>query len=143
MPIATANLDPEDKKDLKTCPGGYVVLRRMTYGQKLERMKHVGKLSVDMRGRGKGGTKGEMEMLQKASTIYDFRACIVEHNLEKNIGTPEQPNIVPLNLKSEADIDALDPRIGEEISTLIDELNNFEDSEEGGPGNSSTVSEPR
>ena len=143
MPIATANLDPEDKKELKTCPGGYVVLRRMTYGQKLDRMKHVGKLSVDMRGKGKG-TKGEMEMLQKASTIYDFRACIVEHNLEKNIGTSEQPNIVPLNLKNEIDIDALDPRIGEEISSLIDELNNFEaGDEENELGNSSTASELR
>jgi hypothetical protein len=142
MPIATANLAPEEKKDLKTCPGGWVVLRRMTYGQKLDRMKHVGKLSVDMRGKGKG-TKGEMEMLQKGSTIYDFQACIVEHNLEKNIGTDENPNIVPMNLKTMVDIDALDPRIGEEISSLIDELNNFEIEEGDGQGNSSTASVPQ
>jgi hypothetical protein len=142
MPIATANLAPEAKKELKTCPGGWVILRRMTYGQKLDRMKHVGKLSVDMRGKGKG-TKGEMEMLQKGSTIYDFQACIVEHNLEKNIGTEEHPNIVPLNLKTMMDIDALDPRIGEEISSLIDELNNFELEEGDGQGNSSTASEPQ
>ena len=142
MPIATANLAPEEKKDLKTCPGGWVILRRMTYGQKLDRMKHVGKLSVDMRGKGKG-TKGEMEMLQKGSTIYDFQACIVSHNLEKNIGTEEAPNIVPLNLKTMMDIDALDPRIGEEISSLIDELNNFELEEGDGQGNSSTASVPQ
>lgn len=144
MPVATADLSALTRKDLKTCPGGYVVLRRMTYGQKLDRMKHVGKLSVDMRGKGKGGTKGEMEMLQKGSTIYDFQACIVEHNLEKNIGTEENPRIVPLNLKLMTDIDLLDPRVGEEISTAIDELNNFEDDEpEEGEGNSSTASEPR
>lgn len=142
MPIATANLAELVRKDLKTCPEGYVVLRRMTYGQKLDRMKHAGKLSVDMRGKGKG-TKGEMEMLQKASTIYDFQACIVEHNLEKNIGTNENPNIVPLNLKVQSDIDQLDPRIGEEISSLIDELNNFEDEEVEGLGNSETASVPR
>lgn len=142
MPVATANLEPEDPKPLKTCPGGWVILRRMTYGQKLDRMKHVGKLSVDMRGKGKG-TKGEMEMLQKGSTIYDFQACIVDHNLEKNIGTEEHPNIVPLNLKTMVDIDALDPRIGEEISSLIDELNNFETEEGDGQGNSSTASVPQ
>lgn len=142
MPIATANIAARERKDLKTCPGGYVILRRMTYGQKLDRMKHVGKLSVDMRGKGKG-TKGEMEMLQKASTIYDFQACIVEHNLEKNIGTDENPNIVPLNLKAPTDIDLLDPRIGEEISSAIDELNNFEDEDEEGQGNSITASGPQ
>lgn len=138
MPVATANLDPEAPKPLKTAPpDGFVVLRRMTYGQKLERMRHAGKLSVDMRGKGKGGTKGEMEMLQKASTVYDFRNCIVDHNLE-------DPSGRKLNLHTERDIDALDPRVGEEISTLIDELNNFEaDEDEGGQGNSSTASAPR
>jgi hypothetical protein len=138
MPVATANLEPEDPKPLKTAPpDGFIVLKRMSYGQKLDRMKHVGKLSVDMRGRGKGGTKGEMEMLQKASTIYDFRACIVDHNLT-------DPSGRKLNLSNERDIDSLDPRTGEEISTLIDELNNFETSDEENPeGNSSAASEPR
>lgn len=137
MPVATANLEPEDPKPLKSAPpDGFVVLKRMTYGQKLDRMKHVGKLSVDMRGKGKGGTKGEMEMLQKASTIYDFRACIVDHNLTDTTGRK-------LNLSNERDIDSLDPRIGEEIGTLIDELNNFEADEDNPQGNSSTASEPR
>lgn len=134
MPRATANLDPEEKKELKTCPGGYVTLRRLTYGQKLDRMKHVGKLSVDMRGKGKS-TRGEMEMLQKASTVYDFKMCIVDHNLEDENGNK-------LNLQLERDIDRLDPRIGEEISDLIDELNNFE-VEDDELGNSSTASEPQ
>lgn len=138
MPVATANLEPEEPKPLKTAPpDGFVQLRRMSYGQKLDRMKHVGKLSVDMRGRGKG-TKGEMEMLQKASTVYDFRACIVDHNLTDVTGRK-------LNLSNERDIDSLDPRIGEEIGTLIDELNNFEDNEgdEDNPGNSATASAPQ
>lgn len=137
MPVATVNLEPEAPKPLKTAPpDGYVTLRRMSYGQKLDRMKHVGKLSVDMRGRGKG-TKGEMEMLQKASTIYDFRACIVDHNLT-------DPSGRKLNLSNERDIDSLDPRVGEEIGTLIDELNNFEtEDSEGELGNSLTASVPQ
>lgn len=131
MPRATANIESHEKRELKTCPEGYVVIRRMTYGQKLDRMKHVGKLSVEM-GKGQKTTRGEMDLLQKASTVYDFRNCIVDHNLEDENGNK-------LNLGQERDIDRLDPRIGEEISTLIDELNNFED-EENELGNSSTAS---
>lgn len=134
MPRATANLEPEDKVELKTCPGGWVVLRRMSYGHKLDRMKHVGKLSVEMGGRGRS-TRGEMEMLQKASTLYDFKSCIVDHNLEDENGTK-------LNLGAEHDINRLDPRIGEEISALIDALNNFEN-EETELGNSETASDRR
>lgn len=134
MPRATANLNPEDKIELKSCPEGYIVLRRMTYGQKLDRMKHVGKLSVEMGGRGRSA-RGEMEMLQKASTLYDFKSCIVDHNLEDESGTK-------LNLGAEHDINRLDPRIGEEISVLIDKLNNFE-TEETELGNSETASDQR
>lgn len=134
MPRATANLDPEDKTELKTCPGGYVTLKRLTYGQKLDRMRYAGKLSVEMR-KGQKNTRGEMDLLQKASTVYDFKLCIVDHNLEDENGNK-------LNLHIERDIDRLDPKIGEEISELIDQLNNFED--EGDElGNSSTASEPQ
>lgn len=132
MPRATVDLNPEDKVDLKTCPGGYVVLKRMTYGQKLERMKHVSKLQVEMGGRGRS-TRGEMQVMQKASTLYDFKMCIVDHNLEDENGTK-------LNLGIERDVDRLDPRIGEEISNAIDKLNNFED-EDNGEGNSEAASE--
>lgn len=132
MPRATVDLNPEDKVDLKTCPGGYVVLKRMTYGQKLERMKHVSKLQVEMGGRGRS-TRGEMQVMQKASTLYDFKMCIVDHNLEDENGTK-------LNLGIERDVDRLDPRIGEEISNAIDKLNNFED-EDNVEGNSEAASE--
>lgn len=125
MPRATASLDPEDKVELKTCPGGFVVLRRLTYGQKLARSEHVGKLTVEMKTKRKGGTTGVMDMMQRASTLYDFKMCIVDHNLEDENG-------IKLDLTNPQAIDSLDPRIGEEISSLIDDLNNFEEDEEEG-----------
>lgn len=133
MPRATAILEPGDKKELKTCPGGWVMLKRMTYGQKLNRMRHVGKMSVDMSKRNKSA-RGEMDIMQRAATIYDFQCCIVDHNL-----FADDEETIKLNLQSEADIDQLDPRIGEEISTMIDEMNNFEE-EDSDLGNSTTAS---
>lgn len=137
MPKATVNLDPGEKLDLKTLPGGWVQLQRMPYGAKLDRMRLVGRMSVEMRKQSKGGTRGEMEMMQKAATVFDFQKCVVDHNL-----FADDAETIKLNLHSEADIANLDPKIGEEISTLIDELNNFEsESEEEGLGNSPTASE--
>lgn len=134
MPRATVNLDPEDKKSLKTLPDGWVVLRRMSYGSKLTRMRLVGKMSVEMKKQSRGGTRGEMEMMQRAATMFDFQKCVVDHNLEDETGRK-------LDLNAERDVDSLDPKIGEEISMLIDELNNFEDTEEADElGNSSTAS---
>lgn len=128
MPRATVNLEPGEKKPLKTLPDGWVVLRRMSYGQKLNRLRLVGKMSVEMKKNAKS-TRGEMEMAQRAATLYDFQTCIVEHNLEDDTGRT-------LNMSTERDVDSLDPRIGEEISVLIDELNNFEAEEDDEEGNS-------
>lgn len=134
MPRATVNLESEGKVDLKTLPEGWVVLRRMSYGAKLNRMRYVGKMSVEMR-KGAKSTRGELDLMQKTATVYDFQQCLVDHNLEDEDGRK-------LNLHAEADINRLDPRIGEEISQLIDELNNFEE-EETDLGNSTTASEPQ
>jgi hypothetical protein len=67
----------------------------------------------------------EISMLQKAATQIDFQHCIVDHNLEDE-------NERKLDFRSFSDIDSLDPRIGEEISSLIDEMNNFASEEEVG-----------
>jgi urease gamma subunit len=125
VPRATANLDPEDKVELKTCPGGFVVLRRMTYGQKLTRQERAMRISMEVK-RGKRDARADMDMLQAQSTAFDFAACIVEHNLEDENGRQ-------LNLSDPIDLGRLDPRVGEEVSAAIDKLNNFE--EEDGLGN--------
>lgn len=123
MPRATVDTTATEKKMLETLPEGFVVLRKLPYGAKLRRSEEAMKMTMEMGGgRGKKNAKADVALLQHASTLFDFRHCIVEHNLEDESGRT-------LNLASVEDINNLDPRIGEEISSLIDELNNFENDE--------------
>jgi hypothetical protein len=110
----------------------------MPYGTKMSRqdkaMKMVFKQEAGPRRRGqKATTDTEVEMLQRAATIIDFQTCVVSHNLEDETGRL-------LDFNQVAAIEALDPRIGEEIASLIDEMNNFEapttENPEGEVGNS-------
>lgn len=124
MPRATVNLDAEDPVKLKSCPGGVVTLRRMSYGAKMERQERSMQMSIEMdrrRGgrRSNNNAKTDIAVLQTAATAFDFKMCVVEHNLEDENGRK-------LNLSDPNDIAKLDPRIGDEIAQLIDELNNFE-----------------
>jgi hypothetical protein len=122
MPKATASQDTE-RRDLKSCPEGFILARRLTYGEKLARREMVSKFKV---GAGRNGDNdefsGEMQLVHEAATLYDFQHCIIDHNL-----TDENDN--PLNLGSPHHIRLLDPRIGEEIATFLDSLNNFEEDE--------------
>lgn len=116
--------------DLKTCVGGKVTLRRMTYGQKLERIElatsQVIKAETDKRGRPQAGGEAQMDikMLQRATSEFEFNRCIVDHNLENDDG-------IKLDFKSPQTLDILDPRIGDEISQHIEEMNNFEEEDAG------------
>lgn len=134
MPRATVDQSPGDKVWLETCEGAFVVLKRMTYGQKQTRQQLAMRLSMSMEGnrqqrRRQGNMKTDIELLSLQSTMFDFKHCIVDHNLEDDAGRT-------LNLSSEEDVKQLDPRIGEEISSLIDDLNNFEKALDNGEGNS-------
>jgi hypothetical protein len=91
----------------------------MTYGQKLSRQENAVKITMQQQ-RGKRDGKMDMDMLQHASTVFDFQCCVVDHNLDDAKG-------VKLNLTQQHVIDSLDPRVGEEISQHIDKMNNFED----------------
>jgi len=138
MVIATSNTAETIRKDLKTLPGGYVVLRRLTYGEKIQRRAMVSGMKV------RGGSKsrdfeGEMNLVNEAATMFDFQRCVVEHNLEAELKGPmglvegdEAPaQTRPLDLSKAADIKLLDPRVGEEIDGYLSEINNFEEDEEG------------
>jgi hypothetical protein len=120
MPKAVVNLSSTEKHPLKTCPGGWVELRRLSYGQKLERQSLAMQSSI--RGEGK---KAEMNMtmMQQLVTSYEFKHCVADHNLEDDNGEK-------LDFRNSQNVFALDPRIGEEIETLIERMNNFEAGEE-------------
>lgn len=116
MPKAT--FSSESKRfELKSLPDGYVVIKRMSYGQSLQR-REMGKITLALsKGR---DTTGEMALANKEASYLEFSWCIEEHNLEDENGQL-------LNLSNRNDIDRLDPRIGQEIDSYINEMNNFED----------------
>lgn len=121
MPVATIVSDTE-RFELKTLPGGFVIIKRMTYGQSLVRSSMSTKFLV-------GGStnskdfQGELDMQVEAVALWDFANCVVDHNLT-------DANDRPLNFKNAADVRGLDPRIGQEVGKYIDGINNFEDTDE-------------
>jgi hypothetical protein len=123
MPRATAQIDDTVRKDLKTLPEGFVVLRRLTFGQMLQRREML-KLTMS-KASGSKDFVGEMAMASSATTIYEFRHCIVEHNLEDDNGQL-------LNFANERDFQRLDPKVGQEIEKYIGDLNNFDEEDEQG-----------
>lgn len=124
MPKAVTTLDETQRFDLKSCPEGFVTLRRMTFGESVQRRAML-KLSVEA-SKGSKDFKGEMAMANEEITRFEFTRCILDHNLEDENGAK-------LNLGTPVDFARLDPRVGQEIESLIGNMNNFseEDSDLG------------
>jgi len=128
MPKASASLTETERHELKTCPGGYVVARRLSYGEKLTRRAMVSSMKIESGGKNKKKDfAGEMNLVNEQATLFDFQKCIVDHNLFKDDEETDKFNLARLD-----DIRQLDPRIGEEIDDFLSELNNFEDDDEEG-----------
>lgn len=119
MPRATVGKNTE-RFELKTCPpDGYVVVRRMSYGEKLEKTDEMLHMNLPS---GPGGA-AQLNMMLKSAALRDFGNLIVEHNL-----TDENDRL--LNFRSAADVVSLDPRVGDEINSYIDQLNSYEGTED-------------
>ena len=119
MPVIVS--DETFRRDLKTAPpDGFVVIRRMNHGEKLLRSEFATKMTYKVAGKGRNkDMEGTIELMQRASTLWDFKHLIVDHNLQDK-------DERPLDFKNEADINKIPGIVGEEISSLLDELNNFE-----------------
>jgi hypothetical protein len=99
---------------------GWIELRRLPYGMVLERRDMAAKMAVEGLGeRNVKDMKVTTELIQAEVTAYEFRHCIVDHNLEDENGRK-------LNLGTKQDITKLDPRVGAEIAQLIDDFNDWE-----------------
>jgi hypothetical protein len=122
MPNAVANIGETVRHELKSLPGGFVELRRMTYGQTVQRRAML-KLSVQSGGGRNKGFAGEMAMASEEIQQFEFRVCVVDHNLEDENGNK-------LPIATPAGFARLHPKIGQEIEKLIGEMNNLEDDEE-------------
>lgn len=123
MAVATI-IDSTERFELKSCPpDGYVVVRRMTYGEKLKRQSMMTKFKMEM-GRNKTDAMNmDVDLDQEKVSMWEFANLIVEHNLTDELEKA-------LNFKNMADIARLGPVVGEEIQTYIDKLNSFEEADE-------------
>jgi len=134
MPRATV-LKTTERKDLTTLPaadgveGGWVELRRLSYGEKLQKDAEAMKMRFAMGDSMKDKTdiNAEVSIVNEIATLLEMQRCVVRHNLT----TPVDPNDEtkgerPIDFNKWSDMRELDPRVGEEISILIGEMNDFE-----------------
>jgi hypothetical protein len=113
MPRATSQGQLEKRFELESCPGGFVILRKMTYGQFLHRRDIAARISVPADGK---ASNMPFELMQQKVSEYEFSVCVVDHNLEDDSGRK-------LNLSSTQDFNSLDPIIGQEIDSYINDMN--------------------
>ena len=125
MPRATVVTAPE-RFDLETLPkteeeeGGFVLIRRLSYGEKLQKDQEAMKMRFDMSTAGDSkAMDAEIAMISELATLNEFQKCIMDHNLQDDNG-------VRLDLTKLENIRQLDPRVGDEINQLMQQLNDFE-----------------
>lgn len=127
MPIVVVTDNISEKMPVVSAPpDGYVVVRRMNYGEELSRSAKATKLLVGGSGNGKQNKddfQGEVDIQTEAIALWDFANLIVEHNFQDVDGRT-------LNFKNVQDVKKLPANIGREIGTIIDDFNNVEESEE-------------
>jgi hypothetical protein len=126
MPRAVSGSKTE-RFELKTLPGtedeeaGFVELRRMTYGQLMDRRNLAS--GMKLTGQGKKQMEATIDLTNRKVTEYEFRVCIVDHNLEDENGNK-------LDIRKPSELQKIDSQIGDEISRLIDKMNQFEDDDD-------------
>lgn len=139
MPVAT--IDPNFKRyPLKTAlanpsipddEDGWIELRPLPFGMILDRqdktmsMRMKARRPQDRKRKGQDNELPDIDLknLNMVAVEFDFAYCIGNHNLTDINGNK-------LDLSSAMAFKSLDPRIGQEISALIDDLNNPEDDED-------------
>jgi hypothetical protein len=114
MPRATVNADGT-RIDLKTCAGGFVLLRQLSFGQMLKRRDMAARFMQEVT-QGNAPNRITIDILNEVSRKYDFANCIIDHNLEDDQGNK-------LDFTNALVLDILDPRIAAEIEDHIDKLN--------------------
>lgn len=136
MPIAVAQTsDTGERFELKSAPpDGFVVLKPLSYGQKMLRRGFLSKAKMETgaagnraerRERSKQSFTTELELMNSKVTLFEFANCIIDHNLTDINGEK-------LDFKNPSHVEMLKGGIGEEIDELINDLNNFEADEETG-----------
>jgi len=138
MPKAVANLEGK-KFDLETLPGGFVVLRKLSYGELLTRRNLGLGVNAPFR-RDTEEVDFQLQMDQSASRFFEFAHMILDHNLEDENGKP-------LNMNSAADVQRLDPAVAQEIEEYMNDLNTMDEeapllAKSGSPSHTTNASSP-
>lgn len=132
MPNATVDPSHYERRELTSLPGtdteegGYVMVRPLPYGMKLQRRDKATRMYMEASpGTGKKAAqdatqKFELETMNEWATLFDMKYCIGEHNLTDVKG-------VPLDLGSPMTLQILDPKVGSEIERILTDLNEEED----------------
>jgi hypothetical protein len=129
MPQGTINREEVFRYELKSLPamngdvGGYVVLRQLSYHQMMQRRDLITKVGWEERRGGRNTKRNEeetikaiWEIMNVAEMEYVFKYSIVEHNITDG-------NNALLDFTNPHSYRDLNPKVGEEISNLIDDLN--------------------
>lgn len=146
MPVAVATQEYE-RRELKSLPDpddpGYIMVRPLPYGSKLERREKAMRMSMESQPvnrkqrRGKEAPTGEadkmnVEFASRTTAEIDFAYCIGDHNLTDNEGRK-------LDLSNPRTLDFLDPKVGSEIENILSEINGDDLDEEVFTGPSETL----
>jgi len=114
MPKATASKVGK-RFDLKELPEGYVVLRKLNYGEMLAR-RNLGMGVTAPFKRDSDSIDLQLDLSQEEVRVYEFTNMIIDHNLEDEEGRK-------LNMMDRNDINKLDPKVALEIEGYITGLN--------------------
>lgn len=118
MPRATIGVTSQTF-DLKSCEGGTVTLKRMTYGDSLKRRDMAMLMSFrSMSGASSQGEEMSTELQNRKVTEFEWSSCITSWNL-----TDENDQALDWNAPNILDV--IDPAVGNEISDLITGMNDF------------------
>jgi hypothetical protein len=130
MPKAT--VDPElHYYDLQTCPGGFIKLRALSFHEMQMRMDIAGRMYQEEKVAKVKNTRqrseeeivrGYFEIMNVAVTEFEFRNCVVEHNLYIDEAETQLIDFTkPMHTWK------LDPKVGAEIAKYIGELTQIEE----------------
>lgn len=109
---------------LKSVGGAWVDLKPLPYGQLIERRDKASRMSMEAgKGRNSDNARMDIDLMQAQSRLYEFQHCIVDHNLSDDQGSK-------LNFSMPSTLNLLNPKVGQEIEQLIDDMNQLEEVDE-------------
>jgi hypothetical protein len=123
MPRATISTETI-RKELKTCPGGFVELRQLSWAEMMKRRDIASRMYADVKTSQtsvQDTIRQYMEVVNVAIMEFEFKNCIVDHNLEDDEGNR-------LDFSNPMSLSILNPKIGSEIDRYIEELNQEDES---------------